>query len=348
MRKVFDWLLLLISLSLAGYQWYTHRDQLLTTARLVRTKAFPCSTPITYSIGAIDLRYNISKEELAGDLKEAEAFWEGPAHRNFFDFKASSGDVTVSMVYDRRQEAMDTLKAMGMKTDQSLASYNSLKASYEALVAKVEPERAALDARLAAYKSKEAAYNAKVKMWNKRGNVSQPEFWRLKAAKSELAQQFADLKSSERGVNSDIDTLNALATTLNQLIVELNLNVEQYNREGSSIGSFEEGLYKVNKGIRSIDLYKYSDHNQLVRLLAHEMGHALGLEHVADPLALMYPVNKGDSLAIGTADIAELNRACTADLPSKIKHLPQFLRELRQKERTPPAVKPAGGPVGPR
>ena len=111
-------------------------------------------------------------------------------------------------------------------------------------------------------------------------------------------------------MNADIDTLNALGTTLNQLIVQLNIDVEQYNRAGSAIGRYEEGIYKVLSGVQTIELYKYTDREQLVSLLAHEMGHALGLDHVAGAESLMYPVNNGGGLQLTDKDTAELSRVC--------------------------------------
>jgi hypothetical protein len=310
MRKLISWILLIAALAGAFYQWRTKKAQLRATARILQARLFPCSFPVTYSIGTIDPGYTISKQELGDALIEAETAWENPAHKNLFEFTRSSGDVTITLVYDNRQASLDKLKALGITTDQSLDSYKSLKAKYDELAAKVDAEDSRLKGIMGRYKERETAYNAEVRRMNQRGSASRAEVRRVDSTRGALAMQFGGIKMIETAVNSDVDTLNALGTTLNQLIVQLNINVDQYNRAGATIGRYEEGLYIISGGIQTIEIYKYTNHAQLVSLLAHELGHALGLEHVADPESLMYPVNRGRGLNLTGKDLAELVRVC--------------------------------------
>lgn len=302
--------MLILALGAAWYQWHINKIQLLATAQLLQARLFPCSSPITYSIGAIGPGYALAWDELASALKEAEAAWETPARRNLFEFRQNGGAVAVSLIYDSRQAALDKLKALGIKTDQSLASYKELKARYDELLTRVNAQEARTKDIMARYKERESAYNAGVQRLNRRGRAAPAEVRRVNEDRVALAAQFEGIKMIEASVNADVDTLNALGTMLNQLIVQLNINADQYNRAGSVIGMYEEGLYRMAGGIQTIDIYKYTDRAQLVSLLAHELGHALGLDHVAGADSLMYPVNKGDVLRLTAGDIAELNRVC--------------------------------------
>lgn len=328
MRRAIDWILLIATLAFAAWYWHSHREQLRASGRLMRAAALPCSGTITWSVGEVDPRYGLSAEGFAGYVRAAEAVWESAYGRDLFEFVRSSGDVSVSMVYDQRQAAIDKLKSLGLRTDRTAAAYDSLKARYDEISARLAPRRKELESRAAAYKAGEAEYNSVVGEYNRIGYANPAQKRIFSSVRAKLAREYAGMKVLESGVNSDIDTLNALATAINQLIVDLNMEVKQYNRVGAVLGVYEEGVYKAVDGRRVIEIYKFHDRAQLVLLLAHEMGHALGLDHVADPEALMSALNRGKDLELMPADLAELDRACT---PPLRRGLSRLLRQSPKK-----------------
>ena len=310
MRTAIDLGLFLLLLACGSYFVYTHPRYVPTLIQKIESGGAPCGTPVTYSLGAIDSRFGISKDVVRADVQEAETIWEKPSGKNLFQYAESGGDVTVNFVYDNRQAATDKLKTAGVALGDSKATYEALKTEYTTLESRIKTEQATYESRVATYKQDEENYNANVTTANRHGGASPAEYSTLTEQRTALANELAAIQTLERALNADIEILNALATTLNKLIVELNLNVEKYNRTGSSLGEFEEGLYKSSGGVETIDIYEYQTHAELVRVLAHELGHARGFDHVADQKAIMYKINASGTLVATPADLAELNRVC--------------------------------------
>ncbi|MCF7865049.1 MAG: matrixin family metalloprotease [Candidatus Pacebacteria bacterium] len=329
-RKKIDWVFLLGMIVIAGGLSYAYPDRARGLLNLLEKKIAPCKSPITYSIGTVDPRFSISNKILIDNLKDAENIWESvsalsspssadpsssasmgsTSNSNLFQYQEKGGEVTINFVYDGRQDSTNKLVALGIKTDNTKESYQALKQRYDALRTQVDSQKAEYTRKAAAYKQAESSYNAEIAKWNAQGGAPRGTYENLQTEKSDLAAQFANLKSIEKDMNTNVDTLNALATRINQLIVQLNINVEQYNREGASAGEFEEGVYQLSGGIQTINIYEYVDHISLVRVLSHEMGHALGLDHVDDSRAIMYKTNSGKGLEATEADIEELSSVC--------------------------------------
>ena len=313
-RRTLAGLLWIVVLGGAAFLMYTNRDLITQIARQMEARFLPCRSPITYSLGEIDTRFGISKTALIAKLQEAERVWEKPSGKNLFEYE-EKGSVVVNFVYDYRQKASDTMAAAGIQIDKSQSSFDALKAEYDSRAARIASAKVRFDAEVAAYEARQKAYNTEVAKWNRREGAPSATYDRLQAEKAALAVSAESIASMERALNADIETLNAIGTSLNKLIAELNLNVEKYNQAGASTGGeFEEGEYVSGAGSQRIDIYEYSNHTELVRVLAHELGHALGLGHVEDGESIMYRVNQGKKLTLSTNDVVALDAQCASSL----------------------------------
>jgi hypothetical protein len=280
-----------------------------TTFQALGILPAPCEEPLQYTVGAIDSRFGISKAEVVEALSQAEAVWETPSGKNLFEYNESAG-LPVQFVYDERQqktqaklnldEKLDTLNIAGSenKAKEAVARYEAAKKEYESL--------------LSSYQREAEKYNERVKEINRKGGADSDQQKELKEEYQALQKQFQEVETAREKVN-------ALVATTNQRIVTNRTLVETYNKEvttfqeqyGGDGQAFDQGVYTGT----DITIYQYEDAPRLLLVLAHEMGHALGIDHMEEPKALMYYLMRDQDIAmvaLHEADREALASICQA------------------------------------
>lgn len=308
-NKVFN-VLLLLSVVVFGF---IYQDKLYSIWKQALNNYFPCEFSISYSIGEFDSRFGITREDFLSSLKKAEAIWEdGASGVQLFNYvQDDRSDLKVNLVYDERQAVTEQLKNMGLVVSNTRSSYDSLKAKYELLQSEYRQERAVYSARVSDFESRKFAYETEVKSVNSRGGANKTNYNRLSSEKEYLNSEISNLNSMQKSLNQKVDSINALASTLNDLAKNLNMTVDKFNNIGDSLGGeFEEGTYISDERGRRINIYQFENRTKLVRVLTHEFGHAIGLDHNEDSKAIMYRLNNGINEKPTNTDLMDLKKLC--------------------------------------
>lgn len=263
----------------------------------------PCSEPVRYAIGTYDARFGISRAAFEQAAKDAAGLWNVAAGKTLIEF-SSSPEVSVNLAYDERQEAVK----IGDDISADQRAYDDMKEEIDATRERYTSATASYERQQRAYDAAVDAYEEKVSYWNERGGAPPSEYQALESEKARLAGMRTRLSESVDRINALADSIQSDVTELNALASRLNAKVDVYNE---AVGhDFDQGNYVADEKGKRITIFEFDDTMELKRVLAHEFGHALGLDHTGDPDSVMYSYNIGNTFELTDADITALKEAC--------------------------------------
>ncbi len=272
--------------------------------------ANPCQEPLTYRIGKVDQRFGLTRQEFAIAVDMAAAMWGKSLSHELFR-EDHNGTIEINLVYDYRQEATDNLKKLNFKISNTKDSYGDLKSRLESIKVEYEQKNEALNVSFSAYNARVNAFNAENKSWSRRGDAPESVYKRLTSEKNDLNSLRENLQTNQDDLKKLTDTINSLVIVINEIATNYNLDLVNYQNTGNILGhEFCEGFYEYKNGKQSITIYQFDNDYRLVRVLAHEFGHALGLKHSEDQKAVMYRLIQSDIIELSTDDITSIKTRC--------------------------------------
>lgn len=253
-------------------------------------KRVPCVSPIQYTIGSFDTRFGISSTHFLDDVARASHVWENAYGKDLFEQASESNTgwfkkyfgrapILMNLVYDERQEKSVANRNLVSQIDDTKQTASEIKAQFLALQNKYAESKGEYQVLLANYK-------------NRRGD-------------------WGTLEQKRIEVNTLADSINALVKKYNYLVGQVNTVVDQINQTAGQ--EFEEGRYVRDARGERITIYEFENRQALVRVLAHELGHAIGLEHNDNPNSIMYYLNNSKNLTPTSDDIAALKAVCVGE-----------------------------------
>jgi hypothetical protein len=262
--------------------------------------------PLKYSIGQIDPRFGVHEEDFLQCARDAARIWESAAQRQLFEYDASA-PLRLNLIFDERQNHRNEQRMLRTRIDNRGNSFDLLRRRYDEELRVRTEQQQSLESDVRAYNSRLDAYNIRVNSWNSRGGAPPEEVERLRTEQAILEQTRASLEQKQQTVNNTVTEINSVADAINGIVQRNNIDISNYNGEFRESREFEKGVFDG----KAINIYELDGEADLRLVLVHEMGHALGFNHVNDPEAVMYyKLEKQDtsSIRLTMADLQLVQR----------------------------------------
>ena len=273
-----------------------------------------CAVPLSYRIGVLDDRFNLSFEDARLAITDAEAAWEDATERNLFTYDETA-DFSINFVFDERQVFADAEVAFLDRLDNAEDLSESVQAKYQQLVRSYEAAVDRYETDAAAYEQKLSTYNQTVARYNDEGGAPAAVFDELEAEKAALDREQASLNEQIESLNTQVAEINAIGSQGNQLIESYNRGVETFNDTFGDGREFTQGDYTGD----AINIYTFKNGEELRLVLVHELGHALSIDHVEDEAAVMhFLLGKQYGYRPTTVDLEAFGNICGLSTMAKI------------------------------
>jgi len=276
----------------------------------------PCGIPVHFVLAEVDPGFGLDRDTVMTALVEAANLWQPPSGPILFLESDHALAMQVRLRYDERQRAANTRSSLRSGLERDRDAFEDDEAMLLQWGERIEAARAAHERQAAALAARARDYEEEVSAW-RAGRVARSEA-RRRALESEgalLRDELADLERTGATLNADVEAYNRRAADLRRRADDFQARVARYNA-ASSASPVESGRYSYAPGEgRRIDVYRAESYDELVLVLAHELGHALGIGHVDAPGAVMHAMlHDGGLLQPGRDRPLELSAADRAAL----------------------------------
>lgn len=266
-----------------------------------------CRVPMSWRLAELDDAFGLTRDEAEAAIRQATDVWNGAADRILFYHDERNG-FPVRFVHDERHASVQAGLQRRAELDEQARVIAERRAAVEEAAAELARAREEHDRQVDDLERRMAVHRQEVRYWNERGGAPEAQLRELRQAEETLARERTQVNARADRLNDEARRVNRETDQLNRMVEDYNRAVGDVGRAGAGGAPIESGRYHESRRTlgswvlsveREIQIFQFDDRSHLVRVLAHELGHALQLGHVGEPEALMYIYADGQGVRAG-------------------------------------------------
>jgi hypothetical protein len=279
---------------------------LLTLVSQAWAKPSLCDDPWTYRVGKVDSRFNMSYDDARDAVRQACAVWYKAYSCNLFSEDQKNGAITINFIYDERQQKVNEFRTLDASLESAKKNSRNLSSLLKQQTQELEQKKQDLANAWKGYADRYNTLDVKVRVMKMQPRLSEKDRQFLATEPPAMRALYRELEERGQDLRSEEKKLESLREAIRR-------QDEDVKKHGDLEKSLDEpmkvGVYAQVDRYRVINIYLCLNEKRLVRTIAHELGHALGLQHCTNPESIMYYMDASDNMEITRDDLEDLKKA---------------------------------------